>query len=44
MGEAIKPHLKAVWRFALSLSASPSTADDLTQATALRLLDGAERG
>ena len=41
MGEAIKPHLKAVWRFALSLSAHPSVADDLTQATALRAMEKA---
>lgn len=41
MGEAIGPHLKAVWRFALSLSANPATADDLTQSTALRAMEKA---
>lgn len=41
MGEAVQQHLKAVWRFALSLSGNPSTADDLTQATALRAIERA---
>ena len=41
MGEAIRPHLKAVWRFALSLSGDPTVADDLTQSTCLRAIEQA---
>ena len=43
MGEAIRPHLKAVWRFALSLSGDPTVADDLTQSTCLRAIEQAGR-
>lgn len=41
MGEAVRPHLKAIWRFALSLCGNPSVADDLTQSTALRAIERA---
>ncbi|MEM7546353.1 MAG: RNA polymerase sigma factor [Pseudomonadota bacterium] len=43
MGENIRPHLKSVWRFALSLSGSPDTADDLTQSTCLRAIERADQ-
>jgi len=38
---ALVEHLPSVWRFALSLSGNPSTADDLAQATSLRALEKA---
>lgn len=41
MGKALSPHLRAVWRFGLSLSGKPDVADDLTQATCLRAMERA---
>ncbi len=43
MGHSLKPHLAAIWRFALSLSGNPDTADDLTQATCLRAIEKAHQ-
>ena len=42
MGEALKPHLRPLWRFALSLSGAPDVADDLAQATCLRAIEKAD--
>ena len=36
---AIQAHLAGLWRFALSLSGNPDTADDLVQAACLRALE-----
>jgi RNA polymerase sigma-70 factor (ECF subfamily) len=41
MGMALRPHMRAVWRLALSLSGKPDVADDLTQATGLRAMEKA---
>jgi len=43
MGKAASTHLKAVWRFGLSLSGNAETADDLTQATMLRAMERAHQ-
>ena len=43
MGKAVEPHLKAVWRFSLSLCGNPTVADDLTQSTLLRALEKADQ-
>lgn len=43
MGRAASAHLKAVWRFGLSLSGSAETADDLAQATMLRAIERAHQ-
>ena len=36
-------HLPAIWRFSLSLSGNPDVADELTQATSLRVLEKAHQ-
>ncbi|MBX2855902.1 MAG: RNA polymerase sigma factor [Rhodobacteraceae bacterium] len=43
MGQAAADHLKAVWRFGLSLSGNLETADDLAQATMLRAMERAHQ-
>lgn len=43
MGKAASAHLKAVWRFGLSLSGSAETADDLAQATMPRAIERAHQ-
>lgn len=43
MGKAASTHLRAVWRFALSLSGQTETADDLAQATMLRAMERAHQ-
>jgi len=43
MGKAASAHLRAVWRFGLSLSGSADTADDLAQATMLRAIERAHQ-
>lgn len=43
MGTAAALHLRAVWRFGLSLSRDPQTADDLAQATMLRAIERAHQ-
>lgn len=39
MAQAITPHLKSIWRYALSLSGKTDIADDLTQSTVLRAME-----
>lgn len=43
MGKAAAKHLKAVWRFGLSLSGNAETADDLAQGTMLRAMERAHQ-
>ena len=43
MGNAAAPHLRAVWRFGLSLSGNAETADDLAQSTMLRAIERAHQ-
>lgn len=43
MGRAASAHLRAVWRFGLSLSGDAGTADDLAQATMLRAIERAHQ-
>ncbi len=43
MGKAASAHLKAVWRFGLSLSGDAGAADDLAQATMLRAIERAHQ-
>ena len=43
MGNKASAHLRAVWRFGLSLSGNTQTADDLAQATMLRAMERAQQ-
>ncbi len=43
MGNKASAHLRAVWRFGLSLSGNTQTADDLAQATMLRAMERAHQ-
>lgn len=43
MGKAASTHLRAIWRFGLSLSGNAETADDLAQATILRAMERAHQ-
>jgi RNA polymerase sigma-70 factor (ECF subfamily) len=43
MGSKASAHLRAVWRFGLSLSGNTQTADDLAQATMLRAMERAHQ-
>ncbi len=43
MGKAAAIHLRALWRFGLSLSGNTETADDLAQATVLRAMERAHQ-
>ncbi len=43
MGKAASAHLRAIWRFGLSLSGNAETADDLAQATILRAMERAHQ-
>ena len=43
MRQSVQDCLPNIWRFALSLSGSPDTADELTQATCLRALEKSEQ-
>lgn len=43
MGKAASAHLRAVWRFGLSLSGNIETADDLAQGTMLRAMERAHQ-